>query len=285
MGEASADSLRGGLLVVTAASLWGTTGVAAKISYGFGMSPEGILTLRLALTIPIYAALILAKSPSKPSLAVVVIGLLVLGPYHILYYYSILYIGVSTASLLLYTHPVVVSVLSRFVIKEALSKRTYAALAISVAGATLISLGEISFSAVGIALAASSSILFSLYVVLSKLAMEAGVRPDEVALGSSPWALPAVLVFQASKGFGWAAIVGVEVMAVAVYLALVVSTLAYLLYMRGLKVVGAARATILSTAEPLTATAISTILFGEPVTVLKTLGGGMIVAAVALVAK
>lgn len=278
-------SLKGILSVVLAASLWGTTGIGAKISYGLGMTPEGILTLRLSLTVPVYLTLLLWGGPKRPSLIVAAIGLLVLGPYHILYYYSIMYAGVSTASLILYTHPVIVAVLSRRVLRETVDWRTYAALASSVSGAALVSAGEMSLSAPGIALAALSSLLFSLYVVLSKRAMESGVRSDELAIGSSPWALPTILAFQAARGLDWISAVGVEVMAVAAYLALVVSVLAYLLYMRGLRVIGAARATVLSTAEPLTATVMSVLLFGEPMTALKAVGGALIVAAVVILAR
>lgn len=277
--------LKGTLSVVLASSLWGTTGIGAKVSYALGMTPEGILVLRLSLTVPVYVALLLWGSPKRPSPVVAAIGLLVLGPYHIMYYYAIMYAGVSTASLILYTHPVIVAILSRRVLGETVDWRTYVALASSVSGATLVSAGEVSLSAPGIALAALSSLLFSLYVVLSKRAMESGVRSDELAIGSSSWALPTVLAFQAARGFDWLSAVGAEVLAVAAYLALVVSVLAYLLYMKGMRVVGAARATILSTAEPLTATVTSVLLFGEPMTLPKAAGGALIVAAVIVLAR
>lgn len=279
----SGADLRGVLSVILAASLWGTTGVGARISYDLGMSPEGILTLRLALTIPIYLVFLFRESLRRSSPLVAVIGLLVLGPYHVLYYYAIMYAGVSTASLILYTHPVLVAVLSKYILRESVTWKTYLALSSSVAGAALVSLGEASFSALGVSLAILSSLLFSLYVVLSKLFIEKGVKPEELALGSSSWALPTVLLFQVVKGFEWIAVIGVEVVAIAAYLALVVTALAYILYMRGMKVVGAARATILSTAEPLTATAVSALLFGEHVTVLKAVGGALIITAVVIV--
>ncbi|MEM4985754.1 MAG: EamA family transporter [Sulfolobales archaeon] len=281
----SGGDLEGVVFVVLAASLWGTTGIGAKISYGFGVGPEGILTLRLTLTIPAYVALLVRRSVRRISISVAAIGLLVLGPYHILYYYAIMYAGVSTASLILYTHPVLVAVLSKYVLKEPAIKRTYIALPFSVLGAALVSLDEVSFNAIGIVLATLSSVLFSLYVVLSKLAMERGVKPDEIALGSSPWALPTILLFQVVRGFNWVSAVRLEVIIVAVYLALVVSIIAYLLYMKGMKVVGAARATILSTAEPLTATAMSVLLFGEPMNIVKAVGGLLIVTAVIVVAS
>jgi drug/metabolite transporter (DMT)-like permease len=55
--------------------------------------------------------------------------------------------------------------------------------------------------------------------------------------------------------------------------------------MRGLRGVRASVATVLSTAEPLTATALSYLLFGEPLTPLKTCGGGLILLAVLLVSR
>ncbi|MCS7099749.1 MAG: EamA family transporter [Sulfolobales archaeon] len=285
MKHRRSGDIGGVLLVVLAAIFWGTTGVAAKLSYGFGMSPEGILTLRLGLTAPIYAVYLLLGSVKKFSREAIAIGLLLLGPYHVAYYYSIAYVGVSTASLLLYTHPVAVALLSRRVLGESVSARTYVALLLSVAGAAFVSLGDLRFSAEGISLAVLSSLLFSLYVVFSKVAMTRGVRPGEVALGTSIWALPTVALFQIARGFNWVRAVCPEVVAIAAYLAFVVTALAYVLYMNGLRVVGAAKATIVSTAEPLTATLASLVLFAEPLTLLKAIGGFLIVAAVVLVAR
>ncbi len=267
-----------------AACLWGTTGIAAKISFGLGMSPAGILTLRLALTLPVYAAYLLGASPRRPSKAAAAIGLLVLGPYHIAYNYSVMLVGASTASLLLYTHPVFVAVASRFALGETLGTGARIALLLSVSGAALVSLGEVELDPAGAVLALVSSALFSAYVVLSRLSLERGVRPGEMALGTSAWALPTLLAFQAFTGFEWVERLRPEVVAVALYLALAVTAVAYALYMRGLKLIGAARTTIVSTAEPLTATALASALFAEPLTLLKAVGGGLIVASVILVA-
>ncbi|MEM4018512.1 MAG: hypothetical protein QXW46_07140, partial [Sulfolobales archaeon] len=67
----SGGDLEGVVFVVLAASLWGTTGIGAKISYGFGVGPEGILTLRLTLTIPAYMALLVRRSVRRISTSVV----------------------------------------------------------------------------------------------------------------------------------------------------------------------------------------------------------------------
>ncbi len=283
--ERDAAGLKGVVYLALAASLWGTTGIAAKISFALGMSPEGILTLRLALTAPIYAVYLLGMSPGRPSRAAALIGLLVLGPYHVAYYYSVMYVGASTASLLLYTHPVLVAIASRYALGEVLGTEARAALLLSVSGAVLVSLGDLEFNPVGVALALTSSALFSAYVVLSRLSLVRGVEPGELALGTSVWALPTLIALQALSGFEWVERLGLEVMVVALYLALAVTATAYVLYMRGLRLIGAARATIVSTVEPLTATVLATALFAEPLTILKAVGGGLIVASVVLIAR
>ena len=267
-------------LVLVAASIWGTTGVAARYSFDLGVSPEGILLLRLVLVTPGYLYLVLLR-PSI-SLWVVALGALLLGPYHVAYYNAVRYVGVSTASLLLYTHPVLVALASKPLLGEGLDRRTALAIASAVSGATMVSFGDLSVDPVGLLLATASSALFSLYVVLSKKALTSGVKPEELALGTSTWALPTVALAYLARGVS-DDLLNPYVLAVGLYLALVVTILAYILYMRGLRRVRASVATVLSTAEPLTATALSYVLFGESATPLKACGGGLILLAVVIV--
>ncbi len=280
--RSTARYLRSYALVLVAASIWGTTGVAAKYSFDLGVSPEGILLLRLALVTPAYLYLTLPRSST--SLWVPALGALVLGPYHVAYYNAVRYVGVSTASLLLYTHPVIVALASKPLLGEVVDRRTALAVASAVSGAALVSLGDLSVDPLGLLLAVASSTLFSLYVVISKRALASGVRPEEVALGTSAWALPAVALAYVARGAS-DDLLNPRVVAIGLYLALVVTVLAYILYMRGLRRVRASVVTVLSTAEPLTATALSYVLFGEPLTPLKVCGGGLILLAVVIVSR
>ncbi len=281
-------SLSGGrlgpLLVVLAACLWGTTGIGARLSYGFGATPEEILSLRLALMVPIYVALSMVRRASLSSHVIVaVIGVAVMGPFHLTYYYAVKYVGVSTASLLLYTHPVLVVFLSKFFLRENITARTYTALALSVLGATLVSFGDLGYDPLGLALAVASSIFFALYIVSSKAALLRGASPDMVAIGTAAWAFPPIYMFH-SLMRGPALPTSREILAIATYLAVFVTAIAYFLYMVGMKNVGASRATVLSTAEPLTATILSHIIFSEPITLLKISGSVLIVTAVLVIA-
>lgn len=274
----------GSLLVILAACLWGTTGIGAKLSYGFGATPEGILSLRLALMIPMYIALSVLRRTNFGNHAVVaVLGVAVMGPFQLTYYYAIKYVGASTASLILYTYPVLVAFLSRYFLGEALTARTYIALALSVVGAALVSFGNLGYDPLGLALAAASSFLFALYIVASRTALLRGAGPDVLAIGTAAWAsLPVYTFHSITRGPNLPT--SKEILAIAAYLAVVVTAIAYFLYMVGMKFVGASKATILSATEPLTATILSYIIFSEPLTPLKIAGGVLIVTAVSATA-
>ncbi len=279
-GRSLASYLGSYALVLVAASIWGTTGVAARYSFDLGISPEGILLLRLAFVVPAYLYLALRRPRLNPWVAA--LGALVLGPYHIVYYNAVKRVGVSTASLLLYTHPVLVAIASKPLLGEVVDRCTALAVASAVSGALMISFGDIYVDPLGISLAVAASATFSLYVVLSKKALTSGVGAEELALGTSAWALPAVALAYVARG-GSDDLLNPYVLAVGLYLALIVTVLAYVLYMRGLRKVRASVATVLSTAEPLTATVLSHILFNEPITPLKTFGGCLILLAVFIV--
>lgn len=279
----TSDDRLGSFLVILAACLWGTTGIGARLSYSLGATPEEILSLRLAFIIPMYIALSTIRKASPSTHAVVAaIGVTTVGPFLLTFYYAIKYVGVSTATLLLYTYPILVSFLSRYFLGELLTVRTYIALTLSVLGAILVSFGDLSYNPLGLALAVTSSIFYALYIVASRAALLRGANPDVVAIGTTAWAfIPIYISHSLTKGP--ALPTSKEVLAIAIYLAIFVTAIAYFLYMTGMKIIGASKAAILATAEPLTATVLSHIIFSEPLTPLKIFGGILIATAVLVV--
>ena len=103
-------------------------------------------------------------------------------------------------------------------------------------------------------------------------------------MGVAPMA-PATLGFLASSiasGEGlWPS--GPGELAAAAYLAYACTGLAYYLYARGVRVVEAPRAGILSLVEPATAYVLSVLVLGEEAGPVKTLGAVLVLSSAALV--
>lgn len=268
------------LLIVIATIIWGTTGVVAKYCFNMGVSPEELLVLRLGLTVPFYLYYALRRGVEARTL---LLGLLLLGPYHIVYFNAINMIGVSTTVLLFYTYPVIVAIASMITLNEEMGIGEVAALILSITGSSLTSLGELSLNPMGVALALLSSLLYAAYIVYSKKILVEGEDPLGVALGSSTGALVPVLLAYISRGAHVEGFLRPSVIMSSLYLSLVVTILGYLLYMKGLRSTNASIASMLSSMEPFTATILSTLIFHEPLTLAKITGGALIIFATILI--
>ncbi|MEM4436866.1 MAG: EamA family transporter [Thermosphaera sp.] len=272
--------------IMMAGFLWGTTGVVARLGFQLGVLPELLLFYRLMLTLPFYIFVLYSNDFQRDKIVkVAMIGFFLLGPFHISYYYAVERVGVSTAAILLYTHPVVATFFSWLILKEGLSKINLLFLAPSVTGAILICAEGFVSEPQGFIWGLSSSLFFALYIVFSKKLMNEGVKPIETGMGGSAWALPFVTIFCLLNGrCDFSRIMEVRVFIISFYLAFFVTVLAYYLYMLGLKKIKTSWAVIASTIEPLTATILSRIIYSEELTLMKGLGGFLILTGVVAMA-
>jgi len=127
---------------------------------------------------------------------------------------------------------------------------------------------------VGAGLALLAGLSYAAYTVLAKQQLDAGHGPSTVmaaAFGLGGLLLVPVLLTQP---LGWVA--GLSGLALALYLGLVTTTLAYLLFVRGLAVLPAGPVTTLVLAEPVVATALGVAVLGERLAVVGGLGAGLI---------
>jgi DME family drug/metabolite transporter len=168
---------------------------------------------------------------------------------------------------------------------ERLEWRWGAATALACAGVALLVLAggpgsEVSVGGVGLALLAGAG--YAGYAVASKRMVAAGGRPENVmaaVFGTGALLLLPVLALAPSDPLltpGGAALV--------LYLAVVPTALAYVLFARGLERIGAGETATLTLAEPLTATALGVIALGERPGVTAALGAALVLGGLALLA-
>jgi drug/metabolite transporter (DMT)-like permease len=151
------------------------------------------------------------------------------------------------------------------------------------AGALLVLVGggAGALDGTGVALALGAALAYSAYILTA----------DRLDPGADPFLLTAVIVTAAAvvmtgdalatggpdlhvSAGGWAAVAGIAL------LCTVVPVVAFLL---GLRRVGPATASIVSTVEPLVTVVLALLVFGERLTPVQALGGGLVVGAVVLV--
>jgi DME family drug/metabolite transporter len=289
--DVTRDRLLGVFAVVAAASIWGTLGLFAKILYAQGVSFESLVAVRASLGWAAVLLFVLATGGPK-SLRVagrdlvflVPLGLVGIGFFYLLYFYTVRESTVGTAAILLYSSPAFVVVLARLFLKEALNSAKVIALFVTVGGIFLVAgaydPANLEVSPKVLLAGLLSGLTYGLYSIFGRPV--AGRLDPSVILSYALFFGASLLVVTALPTLGTLAGLPAGSYALLFMLAVVHTTLGFALYTFGLGRLGAGRAAIVATIEPVVAGAIGTVLLAEALTVPKVIGAGLVISGAAL---
>ena len=282
---------RGVALCLASAAGFGAMAIFAKEAYAGGADIPTLLAVRFTLAAAVLWALVLPRrSPvAEERRASSLLPGLALGCLYAVeasvFFFALSRIDAALAELLLYGYPALVVVGAALLGRERLSRGRAGALALSSAGIVLVLVaGRIgAVNGLGIVAAIASSCLYAGYVLIS----DHVVRERDPLLVSAQVVTGAALCFLAyglSTGSidlalsaeAWVAIVSISL------LSTVVPILAFL---KGMQLVGVGTATIASTAEPVFTVGLAMAVLGERLTPVQLLGGALVLAALALLAR
>jgi drug/metabolite transporter (DMT)-like permease len=192
------------------------------------------------------------------------------------------YIPAGTLAFLFYTYPAWVAIIARLRHSEPLTPTRLFALALSLAGIFVMvgTPGGASLHPVGVALALISALLYAAYIPMIN-AMQRALTPLATATCMSLGAAVILGVAAAVRGdlivamhrTAWMAIVG---------LGLISTVGAFLMFLKGLRVLGPVRTAIISTIEPFFTALLGAWLLRQHLTPSTLFGGIFIAAAVVL---
>ena len=265
---------------VAAAVLWGSIGVVYRMGVASGADGAWLVLGRPLLAgLPGLVAAVLGLSrPSRWSAAV---GLLGLAPLYASYFLAVERLGAALASVLLYTAPVWVVLVSGPVLGEPPGARGLAAAVAGFAGVVLIAgPGAGPADALGLVLGLVSGASYACYIILARYAQARGARVAEVAVHSLPFAALGVAAVARPTGLP-----GPLELAYAGYLAFVGTLLPYILSSRALRRLEAHRVAVVSLVEPLTAILLAVLLLGEELSAAQALGAALVLASSLLAAR
>src|SRR5215210_198509 len=138
-------ALAGVLAVAAAASIWGTLGFFARILYAEGVSFEALVAFRACGGFAIMLGFVVLtgrigrlRIGSRDLAFLVPLGVVSIGAFYLLFFYTIQQIPIGTATILLYSSPAFVVILARIFLREALSPQRLAALLLTAAGIFLV---------------------------------------------------------------------------------------------------------------------------------------------------
>jgi drug/metabolite transporter, DME family len=264
--------------IVLSAILWGTAGISAKYLINiYSLSALTIGAMRLLIASPILLTMSKIQLKEKVKIdkrhyALFVIYGITVATYQIAYFSAVISIMVSVATLIaLCTAPIFVAILSRIFLKEKMGTTVITALVISIVGTSLIIdlrgdqiLAGTSYW--GYILALGAGLSYAIYTLCGK---ELVVYYPSTKVISITFSLGALIMLPFVKipgNLSWYA------WAILLYLGVIPTAIAYIIFTQGLKKSSATKASIATLFEPLTSTALSVLLMGEKFNVSQLLG-------------
>ena len=277
---------KGGWFVLAAGALWGTAGTAQAFAPE-GAQPYAVGALRLAIAGAALIPYALARRelPSERSWPMIPTGVaaLSMAAYQPLFFGAVATTGVALGTIVaIGSAPVIAGGLTWLLSGERPGSRWVAATTLAILGTVLLFPGKSAGGAAseGVALAFGAGGAYAVYAVSSKRLLESHESDAVIAVvfGLSAVILLPILLF---AELNW--VLTTEGVIAVLYLGLVATAVAYILFIRGLNLLPVGSAVTLSLAEPLTAAALGVIVLGERLEPAGAIGALLILAGLATI--
>ena len=266
--------------ILAAAALWGVIGLWNRRLMAAGLSPLSIVVVRnlggMILLVLFFAfrdrsVFRVERRHIKYFFGTGVVSVVL---FTVCYFSCQKLCSLAAASILLYTAPSFVVLLSALLWKEPVTKKKLLALLLTLAGCACVCgvfSGGLSVTIPGILLGLGAGFFYALYSIFGRYAL-AHYPPLTVTVWTFLFAGPASLVLLRPAELGAAFGGSPEVWLTALALAVFSTAAPYILYTWGLARTEPGRASILASLEPVVASLTGVLAFGEPMGPLTVLG-------------
>lgn len=285
-------------MYLLAAMLFALNGVVSKQALTAGITAQEWTTLRsvgAAIVLGIAIALTRPRTlriTRREVPFLLAYGLIAFALVQWLYFVTITHMPVGVGTLLIFTAPVFTALYLRIFRKVRVGPRLWLAIALSIVGLALVSTfwTGISFDPVGIIAGLACAIALASYWILGEAGQE---ERDGLSLTFwgfvfasilwlfivPPWTFPWDVLAGPSAPFGDSGIT-VPIWTIAIWNVVMGTIAPFLLVLASLRRLGAQRAGIAGTSEPLFAAILAAVLIGETILPVEALGGLMVIAGI-----
>ena len=284
-------------LVLAAATLFAVNGTVSKLVLTSGLSSQRLVEIRCAGAAVVLCLLALARdrgslrTPPRELGFVVVYGVVGVAMVQWLYFLALARIPVSLTLLIEFTAPLMVALWVRFVLRRPVRRRLWPALALVLVGLALVARvwAGLTVDGFGLVAAVVAACSLAAYYVMG----ERGVATrDPVSLAGLSFAAAAVFwaVVQPWWTFPFARLAdpvavlgfGVPTWVLVLWVIMRGSVVPWVLVLTGLRSVGAARAGLVGTLEPVVASGVAWVVLGEALSPVQIAGGAVVVGGIVL---
>ena len=282
----------GALAALAAGIIWGFLGPFVRGCEGIGITTVQMTCVRYIVVIAILAPLVWMRRGSvpRPTLPhvtlLIAMGTVGIAANSTFYFQSMTMIPLSASTVLQYLAPFIVVALSVPLFRERLSAAKALAVTLAFAGCVLctgLMTDPGSMDLLGIAFGAISGFCFATYTLCSKGLARGGHQPTEVLFYSGIVCFLCLAPFCDLPGAMSHTFSSVGNLVLVVSLGILMTLLPFILFNYALDRIEAGKASVITFAEPLTATAIGFLMYGEALTAEAAVGMAMIMAGLIVV--
>lgn len=282
----SSQRLLGIFFILVSAIAFGVMPICANFSYRFGTDPITLLFLRFTMASGIMLIYNIFRKAKFPTGRILIISILMGGIGYagqsFSYFTALLYAPAGTVSILLYLYPALVTGISQLFFKQKISFPEIIALILALTGTVCVIGLETGGKPIGIILGIMAALIYSIYIITGSRIMP----KIDVIITSTVIMMSAAFVYTLavcirgaqfpSQMEGWLA---------AIAIAIISTVLSIVTFFAGLKRIGPVHSSMLSTLEPVVTVFLAWLVFSEGITLVKSIGGGMILMAGILLAR
>lgn len=270
------------IFVLLAAMLWGTVGTTQTFLTE-GISSFAVAGIRSAIGggVLLIAVILMRKISFRQwSWKWTILAAIAIALFQSLFFTSVRFTGVAVGTVVtIGSSPVFAGIIEWVFWKVRPTLVWVIATVLAIVGCLLLFMnqGDTTINPIGIALALAAGFMFALYTNVSKQLMKREETLPAVAMTFTLCAL-FLLPLAAKDGLSWVT-EGVNLWAI-LFMALAATSLAYILFLGGLKKISSSAAVTLSLAEPLTAALLGVFLVGEHLTFVAWIGVGLLLGGI-----
>lgn len=293
----------GALIVIVAAALFGSLGVAARFAYDMGMEPFAFVAWRAGVgAVGLWLAIALARGPSRilgelrtterRALGWLAFAIVLGAGLNLAAFLSFDTTTVALALLGFYTYPAMVAAGSVLLGRERLDASRVVALMLSLTGMAAVVLGGPAVepggraTLVGVGLALAAAACQTGFVLTSR--GYSGVPADQamgaILAGSSLLALIVTLVVHGPGAMAMP-LGSPALIVLLVIVGLFAAALPSVLFLTGIRWIGGVRTGILMLFEPVVGVALAAVLLSEGLQPIQVIGGATILLAAFIVQR
>ena len=275
--------------ILLAAALWGIIGIWNRTLMAAGLSPTTIVVVRNLGGAVLLSAIFAVKDRRvfrvrrehlKYFLGTGIVSVVL---FTCCYFTCQQVCSLAVASILLYTAPAFVVLLSALLWKEPVTGRKLLALALTLVGCACVCgvfAGDLSVTPIGILLGLGAGFFYALYSIFGRYAL-AHYDSMTVTLWTFLFAGPASLVLVKPAELRTAFATPMS-WVMAACLVVFSTVLPYLFYTKGLSKVESGAASIMASLEPVVAALVGIAVFHEPLSILTAAGIALVLSGVVI---